>query len=1347
MDDNDDNSTNGVEGDSPPIHIVGSEDDELNNMSEVSMNMSFLMEEASSPYKSSKGQGTAEVQHQETVTEGHEEDKDTSTEEDEDDDAEQYQDDNDEADEPPTENSTMIRVALQPRQSRDSFSHRDSFMEQGSARDTGEDPLLGCHLGQSSDDPVDTSDAPMEDVDLDHKATTAGKKEDYEEEEDEESQNQESQMSDSQQDEPSTVDMAEAKEKQVRSSLLFAILSACGMLFCMKMISKLVNRLKGGDDDVPGADEVAQEAAEAAADEVVGNARTAMLLQTQQQSAANLANPTYLALQGTTQNMATAAAQGAASSTAAGGSAVAGAATTAAVSTGIVGQALAGVASASLTSQLAVAVGAAAIVTATAVSTGIVMMHAMEETNTTTTIVTINGTNLINDTILDDHGTSTSTAGLGIGLGLGNNGTPSGIDNVLGPEFNVPATGAPTLSNVTGGVPVENDDVIDLNESAYNWSVPVCPGLEEVTELKEGITNLVLQGLPPGFVEANQARLEELFKLSYNALSGMCGGEFLRVAHNVELTDINSVQAGPTMLFTYTKWKVTMTCVGCPDQNSLFGGSTGPSEVTMEKNGLGKTRALQNGISLLTSSRLYSDFVEAFIFEIEENFPDALEQELDPDRTGEPTVRLFYGSVVDPNDEDKIVAETSVNAETADKVTAASGAPSAAPIGDFFTAFTSAPTDSPTVSTQPSNAPSDAPSKSQEPTAAPSDVPSKSQEPSTASSLPPSRSSESPSGSPSGSTSNAPSQTSDSPTSTQSESPSDTPTTRTPTAAVPTTQTPTTQAPTQDTQPVVSSNARQTDSPGQPAGQAPTTANPTTSSPTTSDPSGQAPTTANPATSSPITSAPTGTGSPVTAAPSTGSPETAGPSTSNPTTNIPTTAGPTTRSPTDVSPSTASPTTLGPTVASGSPSANPSTLNPSVAPTTSPTSAPTPQPTGQPTPSPTRRPTNEPTPSPTPDPTRKPTNQPTSSPTPAPTRRPTNQPTPSPTGQPTPMPTGGPTPAPTRQPTPVPTLPPTDAPSTGTPTTGTPTVASGEPSATPTTASPTTSSPSTQVPTAAPTCGYTSVTTTYYMGFTDDISSVQDEILTSNFVRANDFVAESTCPAIVTNVNITQKIGLQVGSANFHLELSVTVDETSANPFLGSATQRADFVTAFSSLTGTSGVYISETLVTGSPTTSSPTTSGPTVSPGSPSTSPTTAGPTTAGPTVTPGSPSASPTTAGPTTTGPTVTPGSPSASPTTAGPTTAGPTVTPGSPTTAPTTASPSTATPATATPSTVTPSPATPTTAGPTTPGPTVTAGSPSTTPTTATPSTATPTTTKPSTATPTTAGPTTAGPQYSW
>ena len=80
-------------------------------------------------------------------------------------------------------------------------------------------------------------------------------------ESDEENSNnrEEDEMSGSfQDDEPSTVDLAEKREQQVKQSLLFAFLSAIGMIFCMNMIGRLIERCSRSGGEDTGADDAVQ---------------------------------------------------------------------------------------------------------------------------------------------------------------------------------------------------------------------------------------------------------------------------------------------------------------------------------------------------------------------------------------------------------------------------------------------------------------------------------------------------------------------------------------------------------------------------------------------------------------------------------------------------------------------------------------------------------------------------------------------------------------------------------------------------------------------------------------------------------------------------------------------------------------------------------------------------------------------------------------------------------------------------------------------------------------------------------------------------------------------------------
>lgn len=158
------------------------------------------------------------------------------------------------------------------------------------------DDRLDPPLSEDDDEEEETEEreSPMEDIDLDHKNPCAendrGDKESGNGDEE-----QESELSDSYHDadEVSTVDVAEEQEKKNRRSLLMAILTACGIILCISLISKLVNRCRGQSEDVPVADQVAQEAAEEAANQGAAAARNGGLL-AQQQSVANLGNPAFL---------------------------------------------------------------------------------------------------------------------------------------------------------------------------------------------------------------------------------------------------------------------------------------------------------------------------------------------------------------------------------------------------------------------------------------------------------------------------------------------------------------------------------------------------------------------------------------------------------------------------------------------------------------------------------------------------------------------------------------------------------------------------------------------------------------------------------------------------------------------------------------------------------------------------------------------------------------------------------------------------------------------------------------------------------------------------------------------
>lgn len=69
------------------------------------------------------------------------------------------------------------------------------------------------------------------------------------------------------QDSISSIDMAEKREQEVRHSLLFAILSACGIMFVMKIIKLIISKCAGGHNG--GADHAATDAAGHAGDDAV----------------------------------------------------------------------------------------------------------------------------------------------------------------------------------------------------------------------------------------------------------------------------------------------------------------------------------------------------------------------------------------------------------------------------------------------------------------------------------------------------------------------------------------------------------------------------------------------------------------------------------------------------------------------------------------------------------------------------------------------------------------------------------------------------------------------------------------------------------------------------------------------------------------------------------------------------------------------------------------------------------------------------------------------------------------------------------------------------------------------
>eukprot|EP00797_Seminavis_robusta_P006821 Sro145_g067370.1 Hemolysin-type calcium-binding repeat (2 copies) (1021) ;mRNA; r:75230-78627 len=841
-----------------------------------------------------------------------------------------------------------------------------------------DDDTLACRLGQSSSGPKDSA-APMDEVDLDGKKVVNQKRSRHsiDEENNGSDQENDSQLSDScrDEDETSSADTAEAKEQQVRQSLFFAILSACGLLFCMKLMTRLVNRCtERGNDDVPGVDEAAEEAAVEVGNQAASAGRTGLLAQ--QQSMTNLLNPTVWALQGTTQQMAAAAAQGAASATAAGTTAATG---------GISGVAAATVAGSSMTAQIGMAIGVAGFIavaaavaapqflsTGTASSTGSTGGYdpyaaygnrftpfptpAPAEVPVAATTTTTTTSNQVAETTNLD--------------------AVAAIEAIEDDASMTNDTNATFLFNTTRNN-VTSNETSHTGAAAFPMEVE-CEATEDVVEQKEGLVDFVIVGLPLNFTTQEQEQLEAIFQLTYNGLAGMCSGDYQRILQNVTLQEVNYVAAGRNLIFTYTKWACHLTCLGCPDDNPLFGMPNDISQVTaMSRSG---------GRELQSSAGLFSNFVNAFMFEMRRTYPSLEESEESSN------VRLYSGAVLNPIDPQVVVMEYTGDGkdrEPVAEVATKTFAPSDAKPNPTSSPSTAIPsTGTPTVT---AGAPSAAPTTSSPTTSPP--------------------------------TTSVPTQPVSSPRLTN-EPESIAPTTLSPTvkpgqpSAVPTTSAPTSGLPTEEPISVQGDNNAQGADGSNQGGKNPTlepTRRPTlepTQRPTL-EPTRRP--TLNP------TQAPTRepTRGP-TRAPSKG--PTRGPT--NEPTNSPT------RRPTQKPTSAPTP---GPT--------NAPTKHPTPRPTNIPTQKPTQRPTAAPTSRPTPVPTKQPTPRPTNMPTLKPTRQPTSAPTSRPpTRRPTPNPVPAPTSRPpTRRPTPNPVPAPTsrspsRRPTPNPVPAPTSRPPTRRPT-------------------------------------------------------------------------------------------------------------------------------------------------------------------------------------------------------------------------------------------------------------------------------------------------------------------------
>jgi hypothetical protein len=98
-------------------------------------------------------------------------------------------------------------------------------------------------------------------------------------------------------------------------------------------------------------------------------------------------------------------------------------------------------------------------------------------------------------------------------------------------------TGASILWSANGTNEYVSFEVPELNESipvTYIW----CNATDLDAEVKqqEALVDFVIEGLPVNFTTQEKHKLEEIFQLSYNALSGMCAGEFQRKLQNVTST-------------------------------------------------------------------------------------------------------------------------------------------------------------------------------------------------------------------------------------------------------------------------------------------------------------------------------------------------------------------------------------------------------------------------------------------------------------------------------------------------------------------------------------------------------------------------------------------------------------------------------------------------------------------------------------------------------------------------------------------------------------------------------------------------------------------------------------------
>lgn len=435
------------------------------------------------------------------------------------------------------ENSTHIRVSLQPGSSMEDESDRQASVTNQIANVLEEASNHHRTSGASFVNAV--QDEGMTEIDLneDEKPRKKAKKAAMDasggdQDDDEEQSNASDSYVD---DEPSTIDMAEENEKKVRLSLFYAFLTACGIIFLGKLIGKWLRRCSNNSDGADGSGQ--------GITNVVGGGETTVVKGAAEGGSAAFSAqaPTNMAMaQSLTQHMALSASQVVSTSAAAATTAASGGVVSTTATSVLLSNMLSSVASASLPTQLAVAVGATAVVTTGAVSGGLALLATLEGTfpssNSTNVTVATSMLNLTGDVpnvtstlpnmtlVEDSHFNMNDTANESI--------TPALFDNAV---FDALRT--------TDSVPILGEETGPTRDTSSSFGS--CAGYEGVTEIKEGVINLVLTGVPQGFVERQAGELEDLFVLSYNGLSGMCGGDFQRIVQSATLADVNTVLAGP----------------------------------------------------------------------------------------------------------------------------------------------------------------------------------------------------------------------------------------------------------------------------------------------------------------------------------------------------------------------------------------------------------------------------------------------------------------------------------------------------------------------------------------------------------------------------------------------------------------------------------------------------------------------------------------------------------------------------------------------------------------------------------------------------------------------------------